>query len=67
MMVKTMPNDSLFANGFILDYIFFAVELDDGECAVLDIELWESSLEGSNIAAISDITDIEFSVASREG
>lgn len=59
--------DSLSINGFMADYSFYNQELEDGESAALVIQLWESSLEDSQITTISDIQDIELKFEIKEG
>lgn len=51
--------DSLSINGFMIDYIFDNTEIDDGESAVIEIWLFESSLEDNDITSVSDIEEIE--------
>ena len=43
----------------MIDYILDNTEIDDGESAVIDIWLLESSLEDNNITSVSDIEEIE--------
>ena len=59
--------DSLSVNGFMSDYSFYSQELADGECAALEIRLWESSLEKNQIASLSDIQEIELGFEIKEG
>lgn len=59
--------DSLSVNGFMTDYSFYSQELADGECAALEIRLWESSLEENQIASLSDIQEIELGFEIKEG
>ncbi len=51
--------DSLSVNGFMMDYYFTSVEIDDGACAVVEIDLYDSSLKKNKITSISDITELE--------
>lgn len=51
--------DSLSVNGFMTDYLCYGQELADGECAVLEIELEESSLEENKITSASDVKEVE--------
>ncbi len=51
--------DSLSVNGFMTDYLCYGQELADGECAVFEIELEESSLEENGIASASDVKEVE--------
>lgn len=59
--------DSLSVNGFMTDYSYYSKELADGECAVLEIKLWESSLENNNISSASDVKEAEIGFEIREG
>ena len=52
-------NDSVSVNGFMTDGSSDFKELADGECAVLEIMLWGSSLEDNDITSVSDIKEIE--------
>lgn len=51
--------DTLSINGYMTDYYFSAVELDNGRSAMLKIELLESSLENNKIESVDDITEAE--------
>ncbi len=51
--------DSLSVNGFMTDYLCYGLDLADGECAVLEIELDESSLEDNKIASASAVKEVE--------
>ena len=51
--------DSLSVNGYMTDYSCYSIEITDNSCAVLEIELWESSLEDNDITSASDIEDVE--------
>lgn len=51
--------NSLSVNGFMCDYSFPCITLNPNGYAALEVKLWESSLEKNNIAAASDITEIE--------
>lgn len=59
--------DSLSVNGFMTEYSYYSKELADGECAVLEIELWGSSLEENKIASVSDIKEAEIKFEINEG
>lgn len=59
--------DSLSVNGFMMDYYFTSVEIDDGECAVVEIDLYNSSLEKNKITSISDITELEIKLSFMSG
>ena len=48
------------------DYSFFSMELPDEECAVLEIKLWESSLEKNKIGSVSDVKEVEISFEIKE-
>lgn len=52
--------NSLSVNGFMTDYSYYGQELEDGQSAVIEIKLWESSLADSQISSASDIQEIEF-------
>ena len=59
--------DSLSVNGFMTDYSYYSKELADGECAVLEIKLWESSLEDNKIGSVSDVKEVEIGFEIKEG
>lgn len=59
--------DSLSVNGFMTDYSFYSKELADGECAVLEIKLWESSLEDNKIGSVFDVKEVEVGFEIKEG
>lgn len=49
------------------DYSYYSKVLADGECAVLEIKLWESSLEDNKIASASDVKEVEVGFEIKEG
>ena len=49
------------------DYSYYSQSLADGSSAVLEIQLWDSSLEDNNIASVSDIKEVEITFDIREG
>ena len=59
--------DSLSVNGFMTDYSYYSKEIQNGESAVLEIKLWESSLEDNKIASVSDVKEIEIGFEIKEG
>ena len=59
--------DSLSVNGFMTDYSYYSKVLADGKCAVLEIKLWESSLEDNKIASASDVKEVEVEFEIKEG
>lgn len=59
--------NSLSVNGFMTDYSLYSTELKDGACAVMDILLWEHSLEENKIASVSEVSEIELQLDIREG
>ena len=59
--------DSLSVNGFMTDYSYYSKELRNGESAVLEIKLRESSLEDNKISSISDVKEVELSFEIKEG
>lgn len=59
--------DSLSVNGFMTDYSYYGQELEDGQSAVIEIKLWESSLADNQISSASDIQEIEFGLEIVEG
>lgn len=52
--------NSLSVNGFMTDYSYYGQELEDGQSAVIEIKLRESSLADNQISSASDIQEIEF-------
>lgn len=59
--------NSLSINGFMMDYYLTTVEIDDGECAVVEIDLYDSALEKSRITSISDIAELEVKLSFMSG
>lgn len=59
--------DSLSVNGFMTDYSYYSKELRNGESAVLEIKLWESSLEDNKISSVSDVKEVELGFEIKEG
>ena len=59
--------DSLSVNGFMTDYSYYSTEIKNGESAVLEIKLWESSLEENKIASVSDVKEVEVGFKIKEG
>jgi len=59
--------DSLSVNGFMTDYSYYSKELKNGESSVLEIKLWESSLEDNKIISVSDVKEVELSFEIKEG
>lgn len=60
---KTLTIDdvynSLSVNGYMTDCVFYSKKIENGKCAVLDVELDESSLKTNKITFIEDIKEIE--------
>ena len=59
--------NSLSVNGFMTDYSYYGQELEDGQSAVIEIKLRESSLADNQISSVSDIREIEFGLEIVEG
>lgn len=59
--------DSLSVNGYMTDYSYYSQEIESGESAVIEIKLWESSLEKNNIGAVSDIKEVEIGFEIKSG
>lgn len=59
--------DSLSINGYMTDYSFSSIEIPNGDFGLIEIKLWESSLEKNNISTVADITTMEFGVEIKEG
>ncbi|MBE6973408.1 MAG: catabolite control protein A [Ruminococcaceae bacterium] len=59
--------DSLSINGFMMDYYLTSVEIDDGKCAVVEIDLYDSSLKKNKITSISDIAELELKLSFLSG
>lgn len=51
---------SLSVNGFMTNYSYCSQKLGDGQSAVIEIKLWESSLADNQISSVSDIQKMEF-------
>ena len=51
--------DSLSINGFMTDCIVYSATIFAGRCAVVDVEMEDSSLEKNGITGIDDITEVE--------
>lgn len=58
---------SLSVNGFMTDYSYYSQELGNGQSAVIELKLWESSLADNQISSVSDIQEIEFGLEIKEG
>lgn len=58
--------DSLSVNGFMTDYSYYSKELRNGESTVLEIKLWESSLEDNKISSVSDVKEVELGLEIKE-
>lgn len=58
---------SLSVNGFMVDYFGDNKDLVNGQSAVFEIQLLESSLTESNITSISGINEVEFGIEISEG
>ena len=52
--------DSFSVNGYMADCTCYSVEVPDGGCGRLDLEIWESALEENGITGIADISEVEF-------
>lgn len=59
--------NSLSVNGFMTDYSYYSKEIKNGESAVLEIKLWESSLEDNKISSVSDVKEVEIHFEIKEG
>lgn len=59
--------NSLSINGFMIDYYLTSVEIDNGGCAVMEIDLYASSLEKNKITNISDISELEVKLSFMSG
>lgn len=59
--------DSLSVNGYMTDYSYYSQEIKSGESAVIEIKLWESSLEKNNIGSVSDIKEVEIGFEIKSG
>lgn len=51
--------DSLSVNGYMTEYSYYSQEIKSGKSAVIEIKLWESSLESNNIKSVSNIKEVE--------
>lgn len=51
--------DSLSVNGYMVDYMIGSREIPAGKCALVDVEIDESSLQDSGIAGIAAISETE--------
>ena len=49
------------------DYSYYSQELGNGQSAVIELKLWESSLADNHISSVSDIQEIEFGLEIKEG
>lgn len=58
---------SVSVNGFMTDYFWDDTKIRDGESAVLEIELRESSLAENKINSVSDIKEVEARFEVQEG
>lgn len=53
--------DSLAINSFMTDYSASRMDIPTGRYGVIDVQIWESSLERNGIAGIDDIIEAEIS------
>ena len=49
------------------DYSYYNQERGNGQSAVIELKLWESSLADNQISSVSDIQEIEFGLEIKEG
>ncbi len=58
--------DNVSVNDFMVDTIVFGEYIEDGDCVVLEIKIYEWSLEDCDVKEASDIADVEFTVEIRD-
>ncbi|MCR5166114.1 MAG: hypothetical protein K6C13_02700 [Oscillospiraceae bacterium] len=61
-----IDEDNVSINGFMVDTMAFSTDVEDGDCVVWKIEIYESSLEDCDVKDASDIEEIEFTVEIRD-
>ncbi|MDE7416945.1 MAG: hypothetical protein K2N44_11740 [Lachnospiraceae bacterium] len=59
--------DSLSLNGYMVDYMASSREIPSGKYALMDVEIYEYSLEGDKIAGIADISEAEITLEIEDG
>lgn len=59
--------DSLSVNGYMVDYMIGSREIPAGKCALVDVEIDDSSLQDSGIAGITGIAETEMTFEIRDG
>ncbi len=58
--------DSFSLNGYMTDCIMYPAEISSGRSAVLDVQIYDSDLEESDITAIEDIAEAELTFEIRD-
>ena len=59
--------DSLSVNGYMVGYMIGSREIPAGQCALVDVEIDDSSLQDSGIAGITGIAETEMTFEIRDG
>ncbi len=62
-----IPWKTLSINGFMVDYYGQTWELQPGQCAMMEIDLYNDDLEDIKITEVSQITQVEFKLEIKEG
>ena len=61
-----IDEENMSINGFMVDTMAFSTDVEDGDCVIWKVEIYESSLEDCDVKAASDIEEIEFTVEIRD-
>lgn len=61
-----IDEDNVSINGYMADTMAFSTDIEDGNCAIWKMEIYERSLEDCEVKDASDIEEIEFTVVIRD-
>ncbi len=62
-----IPFNVLSINGFMVDYYGKTWELQVGQCALMEIQLFDSDLEEIKVVKADEITQVEFTLELKQG
>ena len=61
-----IDEDNVSINGYMADTMAFSTDIEDGNCAIWKMEIYERSLEDCEVKDASDIEEIEFTLVVRD-
>ncbi len=61
-----IDEDNVSINGYMADTMAFSTDIEDGNCAIWKMEIYERSLEDCEVKNASDIKEIEFTIVVRD-